>query len=127
MVRDIVGERIVRVGRGQQSLQMSNTATSRSICLPLSCGRYRRGLYLDTQENGSDLQGRRPLVLEDIEADTTQFVNVGVVNARQEAHFGGRHRVIRRQEQLKLEDAVCQIEAATMFNPMRSNLRLKSE
>lgn len=72
-----------------------------------------RFLYLDTQKHRSDLQSRRPLVLEDIEADTAQFVNVGVVNARQEAHFRRRHRVIRRQEQLELEDAVCQNQVST--------------
>jgi hypothetical protein len=60
--------------------------------------------YQDETDLGN-LEGRRPLVLEDIKADATHFVNVGVVDLGHKIHERRRHRVVRRQKQLKLERA----------------------
>lgn len=42
---------------------------------------------LDGEENCADLKSRAPLVLEDVQADATQFVNVRVVNPGDEPHL----------------------------------------
>jgi hypothetical protein len=39
------------------------------------------------QQHGADLQGRAPLVLEDVQADAAQLVNIGVVDLGQETHL----------------------------------------
>ena len=41
---------------------------------------------------------------QDVEADTTKLVNIGVVNLSQEANLRRRHRVLLGQEQLQLEE-----------------------
>lgn len=67
----------------------------------------RREEGLDREEDGADLEGRGPLVLEDVEADAAQLVDVGVVDLGQEAHFRGRHWVVVWEEELELELAAC--------------------
>lgn len=57
------------------------------------------------QQHRADLQRRRPLVLEDVEADAPELVDVGVVDLGQEAHLGRRHGVVLGQEELELEGA----------------------
>lgn len=43
------------------------------------------------------------LTLQNIQADTTQAINIRVVDPGQEADFGRGHRVIIRQEELEPE------------------------
>lgn len=43
------------------------------------------------------------LTLQNIQADTTQAINIRVVDLGQEADFGRGHRVIIRQEELEPE------------------------
>jgi hypothetical protein len=45
------------------------------------------------------------LTLEDVEADATQSVDVGVVDLGQEAHLGRGHGIVVWEEELELEDA----------------------
>jgi hypothetical protein len=45
------------------------------------------------------------LTLEDVEANATQSVNVGVVNLGEEADLGRGHGVVVWEEELKLEHA----------------------
>jgi hypothetical protein len=45
------------------------------------------------------------LTLQDIQANATQTVNVGVVDLGQEADFGRSHRIVVGQEELEAEDA----------------------
>jgi len=98
VVRHVVGQRVVRVGRRQQCL--------------------------NAEQHGANLQRGRPLVLEDVEADAAQLVDVGVVNARQEAHLGRRHGVVGRQEQLQLEDAIWSTTAPVSISPSVTSLHL---
>lgn len=77
---------------------------------------------LDRQQNGSDLQGGRPVVcgqvmsvsaramrgdsqsarvlltLQNIQADATQLVDVGVVDLGEETNLGGHHGIVVCQE-----------------------------
>lgn len=64
--RDAFVERVVRVRRRQQRLHRD--------------------------QHGPDLQGRGPLVLEDVEADAAELVDVGVVDLGEEADLFGRGR-----------------------------------
>eukprot|EP01006_Ploeotia_vitrea_P044530 TRINITY_DN66836_c1_g1_i2.p1 TRINITY_DN66836_c1_g1~~TRINITY_DN66836_c1_g1_i2.p1 ORF type:complete len:150 (+),score=17.12 TRINITY_DN66836_c1_g1_i2:40-489(+) len=77
VVGDLVVERVVRVGRLQQEL--------------------------DGEADLVDLQRRRPLVLEDVQADAAELVDVGVVDLGQEAHLGRHHWVVVAQIQLEFE------------------------
>ena len=43
--------------------------------------------HLDRKENRSDLQGRTPLVFENIKADPSQLVNVRMVDTSDESHL----------------------------------------
>lgn len=53
---------------------------------------------LDRKENGADLQGGGPLVLEDVEADAAELVDVRMIHLGQEADLGGSHRVVRGEK-----------------------------
>lgn len=48
---------------------------------------YKRSTCLDAEKHCPDLEGGRPLVLEDVETDAAQLVDVRVVDFRQEAHL----------------------------------------
>ena len=52
------------------------------------------------------LQRWTPLVLQYIEANSTQLIDVRMVDACEEPHLGGRHRILLRQKQFELEDAL---------------------
>lgn len=47
------------------------------------------------------------LTLQDVQADSTEAIDVGVVDLGKEANLGWRHGVVVRQEQFELEDAAC--------------------
>jgi hypothetical protein len=83
---------------------------------------------LNGEQNGANLQGRRPvayfcqpghsqvlyrvrLTLEDIETDATQPVDVWVVDLGQEADLGRGHGVVIGEEELELEDAAYMLSA----------------
>ena len=71
-LRHVVGERIVRVWRGEERL--------------------------NREEDGADLQRRAPLVLENVEADAPEPINIRVVDFRQEANLR-RERTEREQRE----------------------------
>ena len=58
---------------------------------------------MDRQKNCLDLESGRPFVLEDVEADSTQSVNIGMVNLRSKKNFWGDKRVLLGQEELQGE------------------------
>ena len=66
---------------------------------------WKRHQSLDGEEHGSDLQCWRPLVLEDIKADSAELINVGVVDLGSEEHLWWDHWVLIRQEEFAVEDA----------------------
>lgn len=47
------------------------------------------------------------LTLEDVQADPTKSVDIGMIDLGQKADLGWHHRVVLRQEQLQLELAAC--------------------
>ena len=51
------------------------------------------------------MQSRGPLVLEDVETDSAELVDVGVVDLGSEEDLGRNHWVLFGQEQLAVEDA----------------------
>eukprot|EP01084_Bolivina_argentea_P143793 252456_1 len=79
VLRDVVGERVVGVGRRHEDL--------------------------DAEEHLANLERGGPLVLDDIEADAAELVDVGVVDAGEEAHLGRDHGVLLGEEELEVEDA----------------------
>jgi hypothetical protein len=81
MFGNIVGKRIVWVGCAEEGL--------------------------DWEQDSSDLKSRRPLILENVEANSAELVDIGMINLGQEADLGRSHRIIIGQEQLQLEDTIC--------------------
>ena len=59
---------------------------------------------LDGEEDGADLEGRRPPVFQHVEADPADLVDVGVVDLGKEPDLGRSHRVLLGQKQLQVED-----------------------
>jgi hypothetical protein len=60
---------------------------------------------LNRKQHRSDLQRRRPLVLEDVEANSAKLVDVGVVDLGSEKDLGWHHWVLFRQEELAVENS----------------------
>lgn len=60
---------------------------------------------LDGQEHGANLQGGTPLVLEDVEADASESIDVGMIDFGDEAHLGRGHGVVLGEEQFQFEEA----------------------
>jgi len=60
---------------------------------------------LDGKQNSLDLEGWGPLVLEDIETDTSELVNVWMVNLGSEEHLWWDHWVVLWQVEFELEHA----------------------
>jgi hypothetical protein len=58
---------------------------------------------LDAQQDRANLKGRGPVVLQNIQADATQSVDVGVIDASQEAYPRWAHGVVVGQEELEVE------------------------
>ena len=58
---------------------------------------------LDTEQDCANLKGRRPVVLQHIQADATESVDVWVIDAGQESYPRGTHRVVVREEKLEVE------------------------
>lgn len=58
---------------------------------------------LDGEQHGANVVGRRPLLLEDIEADVAILVDVGVVAGRLEFDSGRSVRVVLGKRQRQLE------------------------
>ena len=56
-----------------------------------------------TSTYGFDLEGWGPLVLEDVKANATELVDVGVVDLGPEEHLWRDHWVLVGQEELKVE------------------------
>lgn len=59
---------------------------------------------LDRQEDSSDLKSGRPVILEDIEANTTKLIDVWVENLGQESNLGRSHWIIVGEEELEAEN-----------------------
>lgn len=60
------------------------------------------------------------LTLQDVEANTTQLVDVWVVDLGQEANLGRSHGVVFWEEELELEDSACgDLSASYVLNGMR--------
>ena len=59
---------------------------------------------LDGKKHGSDLEGRRPFGLEDIKADSTEFVDVGVIDFCSEKDLWRNHGVVVWQKELAVKD-----------------------
>ena len=60
---------------------------------------------MDREQHGADLKCGRPLVLENVETDSAEFVDVGMVDLSSEQNFGRDHRVLVGQEELAVEKA----------------------
>jgi hypothetical protein len=62
---------------------------------------------LYTEKNRSNLESWRPVVLENVKADSAQPINVGVIDAGEEAYPWRTHWVVVGQEKLQMEDTPC--------------------
>ena len=69
----------------------------------IQVGQRHQGL--DWEQNRSDLESRRPLVLQDVETDSAKLVDVGVVDLGSEQNLWWDHGVLIWQEKLTVEDA----------------------
>lgn len=76
---DVVRQRVVRIGAAQKRL--------------------------DGEEHRADLQRGTPLVFQNIQTDSAQFVDVRVVDLGEEADAGGIQGIVFREEQFQLEQA----------------------
>lgn len=52
------------------------------------------------------MQRRRPLIFENVEADSAQAVDVGVVDASEEADLWWSHGVVSRKEEFESKLAI---------------------
>ena len=59
---------------------------------------------MDREKDGSNLEGRAPLVLQDIKTDSTEVVDVGVIYLGAEDNFRGRHGVLIGEKELSIEN-----------------------
>ena len=59
----------------------------------------------DGEEDFGQSQGRRPLLLQDVQADSAELVDVGVVDLRSKEHLWWDHWVLLWQEELAVEEA----------------------
>lgn len=55
-----------------------------------------------------------PFVLQNVEADASEFIDVWVIDFRQKAHFRRRHRVVFAEEQFEFENAACCFRIASV-------------
>ena len=78
-VRDFGHERVIGVGIGEERA--------------------------DREEHFGDGEGRRPLILEDVEADGAVAVDVSMVNFRCEGDLGRLEGVVGREDDVQKEDA----------------------
>lgn len=58
---------------------------------------------LDREEHRSDLESGGPLVLQDVQADSTELIDVGVVDLGSEENLWWHHWVLLWQEELAIE------------------------
>ena len=58
---------------------------------------------LDRKEHSLDLQGRAPLVLENVQADAAEAIDVGVVDLGAEEDFRWDHGILFREEKFSFE------------------------
>jgi hypothetical protein len=65
---------------------------------------WQRHQGLDGEQHGSNLQSWRPLVLQDVQADSAELVDVGVVDLRSEEHLWWDHWVLLWQEELAVKE-----------------------
>lgn len=84
----------------------------------LRIGSTQKCLY--TEQYRAYLQSWRPVVLQYVEADAAKAVDVGVVDAGEEAYPRWTHGVVVREKQFQLEDSSCSIEtsACTIFSSL---------
>lgn len=64
---------------------------------------WSRHQSLDGKQDSSNLESRRPLVLEDIETDSSKFVNVWMVNLCSEKHLWWNHWVLIWKEEFTVK------------------------
>ena len=79
---------------------------------------------LDTEQDCADLESRRPVVLQNVQADATQPVDVGVIDASQEAYPRRAHGVVVGQEELEVELAACSLVNIPCYLPSSSSCML---
>ena len=81
------------------------------VLLPLVGDRLVQGVVevrtrhqgLNGEQHRSDLQRWGPFVLEDIKTDSTQLVDVGMVDLGSEKHLWWHHWILVRQEKFAVE------------------------
>lgn len=62
---------------------------------------------LYTEEDGSNLQGGAPVVLQHVQAYSPQSIDVRMIDSSEEADLGGGHGVVVGEEELEVEYATC--------------------
>lgn len=87
-------------------------------------GSTKQGLH--GQEDGSDLQGRCPFVLENVQADPSQFVNIRMVDLCDEPNLGGLQGVVEGEEELQFELAAYTGGNKIDFRVMGSRMMIPS-
>jgi len=60
---------------------------------------------LDRKENGSDLEGWRPVAFKNVQTDAPKLVNIWVVNLGEKSNLWWGHRIVIGKEELKFEDS----------------------
>ena len=65
----------------------------------------KRHQSLDREEHGSNLECWRPLVFQNVQANSTQLVDIWVVDLGSEQNLWWHHWVLIRQEKLAIEES----------------------
>lgn len=97
---DIVGERIVGIRGSEQSLNRQKNCTDLQSGGPV--------VWTSVSSGICDRAGGR--TLQDIQADTTKAVDVGMVDLRQETDLWGSHGIVIGKKEFQPEDATCSTE-----------------
>lgn len=66
-------------------------------------------IWLDIYSHIDKGQGKSMRTLQDVQADTTELVDIRVEDLGEEADLGRRHRVVVGKEELEFEDTACKL------------------
>ena len=64
---------------------------------------WKRHQSLDGEEHGSNLESRRPFVFQNIKANSTQLIDIWVIDLGSEKDLWWHHRILIWQEEFTVE------------------------
>ena len=71
---------------------------------------------LNRKKHSPNLQRWRPLVFEDIQTNSSQLVDIRVINLGQESNFWWSHGIVSREKEFQLKDSIFIRRISWSFN-----------